>query len=95
MLQVLHLQRNDLGCAGVTAIADALRVNCSLRDLDLSRNPCAGGMAAMGAALKVNTTLTSLSLQRNHLVDEDLADLCDGRTGSCNTATYSLRMEGR
>jgi Ran GTPase-activating protein (RanGAP) involved in mRNA processing and transport len=90
VLQVLHLQRNDLGCAGVTAIADALRVNCSLRDLDLSRNPCTGGMAAMGAALKVNTTLTSLSLQRNHLVDEDLADLCDGLTHNVGLRVLDL-----
>jgi len=50
------------------AIADALKQNCCLKDLNLDHNNTGHeGGEALGAALKVNRSLTSLYLENNNI----------------------------
>ena len=55
---------------GITAIADALRVNGSLTSLDVSKNRLgAEGAAALAPALAANGSLTSINLSENNLTN--------------------------
>ena len=47
---------NQIGDAGATALAEALKVNTTLQTVDLGKNKIgAAGKAALKAAIKVNT----------------------------------------
>lgn len=71
--------RGTYTAEGITAIADALRVNSSLTSLDLENNQLCGvaefgrgtyyaeGITAIGDALRVNGVLTKCKLKKNQL----------------------------
>ena len=71
--------RGTYTAEGITAIADALRVNSSLTSLDLENNQLCGvaefgrgtyyaeGITAIGDALRVNGVLTKCKLNKNQL----------------------------
>jgi Ran GTPase-activating protein (RanGAP) involved in mRNA processing and transport len=62
-LAVLHIGSNLIGAAGATALAAALQVNTSLRELYAEDNLFgADGAAALGIALCHNKTLTALDV---------------------------------
>jgi hypothetical protein len=79
-------QHGTYTAEGITAIADALRVNGALTSLDLSNNALCGlvqgvyggvrgtyseeGITAIAEALRVNGALTSVKLRGNKLGDE-------------------------
>jgi hypothetical protein len=65
-LQTLNLQYNQLGEIGGPAIGEALKVNSTLRELELKSLGETAGQA-IGKALKVNSTPHTL----NCLDDED------------------------
>ncbi len=83
--QLCGIDHNDEGtytAEGITAIADALRVNGGLTSLDLSGNSLCGvtygvgtytaeGITAIADALRVNGALTSLNLSYNQLCGLD------------------------
>ena len=57
------------GEGGGRAIAETLRVNTTITELDLMQTDlCEGGVQAIAEALRVNTTLTKLNLYGNKLV---------------------------
>ncbi|KJE97562.1 hypothetical protein CAOG_007399 [Capsaspora owczarzaki ATCC 30864] len=62
------LDGNRIGNVEVQAIAEALKVNTTLTQLELSDNQIGhAGTKAIAEALKVNTTLTRLSLSGNQI----------------------------
>ena len=64
--------------AHVVALAEALKQNTSLTQLDLSYNDIsAQGVAALAEALKHNTSLTQLDLSDNDISDQGAADLAE------------------
>ena len=61
------LQRNQVGDGGATCIAEALKINQSLKQLNLSVNNIAPrGAAAISEALKINQSLKELDLSVSH-----------------------------
>jgi Leucine-rich repeat (LRR) protein len=59
---------NRIGEAGATAIAEALKANSTLQQLNLFRsNIGASGAAAIAEALKVNSVLQKLDLSQNSI----------------------------
>ena len=70
-LTSLNLWSNDIGDAGVTALATALQTNTTLTSLDLKRNRI--GDAAAVALLSARLTCT-VHLDRNHF--DDAQDCC-------------------
>ena len=70
---------------GATAIAEALRGNRVLTDLNLARNFIGPvGAAALGEALQVNGVLKNINLSYNNLGDEGrkaIRDAVSGREG--------------
>eukprot|EP00041_Stephanoeca_diplocostata_P015940 m.309508 g.309508 ORF g.309508 m.309508 type:complete len:98 (+) comp20199_c0_seq35:2009-2302(+) len=68
------LQECQVADAGATAIASALVVNKSLRDLNLKRNMIDdAGAIALAAALKSNQTIVKLNLVHNYARGEGIA----------------------
>ena len=71
--------------SGITAIAEALRVNTALTDLSLGGNHIgAEGANAIAEMLKFNTALNKLNMQYNNMRDEgkqELRDSVKGREG--------------
>ena len=64
----LDERRQMIGHSGGSALARALRFNCTLTYLDLSRNNIGNsGAAALGKALLRNRTLTELYLKDNNI----------------------------
>lgn len=68
---------NKIGDTGAAAIAEALRVNCALANLNLAGNPYSpeakigdAGAAAIASALRVNGALTTLNVQSNDLSED-------------------------
>lgn len=77
VLRRLHLERNDLGPAGLQVIAAMLEENFTIEELLLGRNNLTGGMACLGEALAVNESLVTLKLSHNRLNDADVEVLCE------------------
>ena len=89
---------------GVTAIADALRVNGALTSINLSNNVLCGvdnrgqgtytaeGITAIAEALRVNGTLTELSIYGNHIGDEGVGAICEAIQSNKETKLASLNM---
>ena len=58
----VNLDFNEIGDAGATQLADALRVNATVHTLDLRSNSIGeAGATQLADALRVNATLHSLS----------------------------------
>jgi Ran GTPase-activating protein (RanGAP) involved in mRNA processing and transport len=69
---------NQLGAAGVQALAAVLKTNTTLTSLDLDSNQLGDtGAQALTEALKTNTTLTSLDLSGNQLGDVGVQALAE------------------
>ena len=67
---VIYLQNNNIGASGTTEIAEALKVNKSLKTLDLRATKIdAIGAKDIAEALKVNKSLTTLDLRENDIGD--------------------------
>jgi len=89
---------------GITAIADALRVNGGLTSLDLSNNLLCGvnilgrgtytaeGITAIAEALRVNGALTKLWLADNNLQEEGIFAICEALEQ--NTTLKELNISG-
>ena len=61
------LQNNEVGDEGATCIADALKINKSLKHLNLSGSPIGAiGAAEIAEALKINQSLKELHLTVSH-----------------------------
>jgi len=80
----LYLAYNEIDYKGVSALAEALKVNTSLRFLNLNDNLKIGntGAHALYDALKTNTTLTNLSLVLTGVNSEfatELRSICEAR----------------
>ena len=57
-----------IGINGVTAIAEALKMNSTLTSLDIEDNELEGeGALAISEALKLNSSLTSLDISMNNI----------------------------
>ena len=74
---VKELASTMSGDTGAAAIAEALRVNCALANLNLAGNPYSpeakigdAGAAAIASALRVNGALTTLNVQSNDLSED-------------------------
>merc|ERR1712217_388073 len=75
-LGILVLRRCGIDDKGAIAIADALKVNASLTELDLADNLIGSeGAIAIADALKVNTSLMDLNLIYNKIGREGNAAL--------------------
>ena len=91
---------------GITAIADALRVNGGLTSLNLSSNGIGGywdddqetfvftleGPKAIADALLVNGALTALNLSNNYLNSESVSAVCEAIQSNKETKLASLNM---
>jgi Ran GTPase-activating protein (RanGAP) involved in mRNA processing and transport len=86
----LLLQLRVVGEGGGRAIAEALRVNTTLTELNLGSNDLGDGAGrAIAEALRVNTMLTSLELGGNRLgKDEGLRAIVE--TLRVNHAHFAL-----
>ena len=89
----LYGQHGTYTAEGITAIADAMRVNGGLTSIDLSGNQLCGiwtdddgdqqgtytaeGITAIADALRVNGALTKLSLASNYLKEEGTKAICE------------------
>ena len=91
-LTVLTLRDNCVTAAGAVALADALRHNRSLEELDLSANPGVGceGAVALGAALVRNSSLRSLNLGGCGLGDDGACALAQSLAGARGLRSLSL-----
>ena len=75
-LHDLNLSRNQIAAEGLTALADALQVNNSLRTLNLAQNFIReGGLQAFVEALKKNTALQELCLSFNKINNAGISAL--------------------
>ena len=108
-LNALNLDTNDVGDEGAAALADALKVNAMLLELDLGsnreRNTGATshligerGAAALADALASNSTLTRLDVGGNVLGNKgatSLSDALGSNTALLSLALYSNRIDER
>lgn len=63
---MIKFNNNTIGDEGAKAIAEALKVNLSLKELWISENKiCAEGVKAIAEALKINYSLEILNLEDN------------------------------
>ena len=68
---MLRLKSCGLGEGGGRALAEALRLNSTLKSLDIRLNDMGeGGGRALAETLRLNTRITSLNLWNNDLREE-------------------------
>eukprot|EP00730_Choanoeca_flexa_P006609 TRINITY_DN12186_c0_g1_i3.p1 TRINITY_DN12186_c0_g1~~TRINITY_DN12186_c0_g1_i3.p1 ORF type:complete len:137 (+),score=45.20 TRINITY_DN12186_c0_g1_i3:376-786(+) len=66
-----RLHTNDIGDVGIVSVAEMLKVNTTLKNLDLDRiNLNAEGGMTLAEGLRRNTGLEQLDLQNNNLTSE-------------------------
>ena len=74
----LYLGSNDIGADGVRHIADVLKINSALRELNLrSNNIGDGGAGHIADVLKINSALTVLNLGGNDIGAEGARHIAD------------------
>ena len=83
---VRSLGINRIGDEGASALGEAVKVNSSLKSLDLQRNGIGDeGATAIGDALRVNASLTRLILDFNDDINDEAAaalrEVVKGRRG--------------
>ena len=89
--RVLHLNNNEIGDDGVTALAHALEGDMTLQRLYLSNNQIrAKGVTALAHALEGNTTLQVLHLGSNQISDKGVTALAPALKG--NTTLQRLYL---
>jgi len=74
------------------SISNALKVNTSLKELDLSENEIGSGASKLADALKINKTLALLDLGVNNIPAEDLATII--RALNVNESLTHLSLKG-
>ncbi|CAF1559186.1 unnamed protein product, partial [Didymodactylos carnosus] len=80
---------NNISNEGATSIADALKVNKTLRQLDVSHNNISNeGATSIADALKINTTLTWMSISNNNISNEGATSIAHAL--KINTTLSSL-----
>jgi Ran GTPase-activating protein (RanGAP) involved in mRNA processing and transport len=86
--------RGTYTAEGITAIADALRVNGSLTKIDVSWNIFGPeGAKVFADALRVNGGLTALDLSNNNLKDEGVSAVCKAIQSNKETKLASLNFK--
>jgi Ran GTPase-activating protein (RanGAP) involved in mRNA processing and transport len=76
---------------GVSALADALKTNTSVKNINLSLNGIgAVGASALADALKMNTTVTRIDLSWNGIGAEGALALADALKGTRRSRTSIL-----
>jgi NLR family CARD domain-containing protein 3 len=84
---------------GITAIADALRVNGGLTSFNLSGNNLThygrdmAGITELATALGLNVRLTALDLSLNYLKDEGVSAVCEAIQSNKETKLALLNFE--
>eukprot|EP00434_Breviolum_minutum_P042002 symbB.v1.2.037370.t1/scaffold5500.1/size26397/1 len=88
---------------GMEALAEALKVNKTLTNIDLSRNGigikgakawCLGRGSALAEALKVNKTLTNIDLINNWIGKEGAKALAEALKVNMTVTNIDLRLNG-
>jgi len=80
-ITTLELFGHDIGGKGAEELADALKVNSTLRWLYLNNNNIGDkGAEALADALKVNTTLRWLYLWENNIGDKGAEELAKAKS---------------
>ena len=87
----VNLGYNNIGPAGVAAIAEALKVNKTVTRISLSSNYIGNAEAtAIAEALKVNETVTSVSLSYNNIGDAGAAAIAEALKVNKTVTSVSL-----
>ena len=74
-LILYHMQLTD---TQIKALAEALKINTTLRELNLSKNFISDeGGKALAEALKINTTLTKLNLSKNSIGNQGASAIAE------------------
>ncbi|KAL9964242.1 hypothetical protein ACROYT_G027855 [Oculina patagonica] len=81
----------SLGWAHAAPLAEAIKVNTTLKKLILLGNIGDAGAASLADAIKVSTTLTSLYLDSNNITDTGAASLADAIKVNTTLASLSLK----
>ena len=88
----LGLYRNNIGPNGASALSEMLRLNGSLRELDLRSNDIGHkGASALAESLQTNTALTKLGLRYNQIGHDGAAALAEVLQ---NNTTITVRLHG-
>ena len=90
-----HLNFSSIGDSGAASLSDAIQVNTTLTNLDLSWNIIGdSGAASLSDAIKVNTTLTNLNLSWNGIGDSGAASLSDAIKVNTTLTNLNLSWNG-
>jgi len=77
---MVNLNENNLGDAGCKALAEMLKVNKTLKYLDIGLNYITNdGAKEVAAALEVNKTIKMLAISGNDIEDKELRKKCRAR----------------
>ena len=90
-IESLYLMGCGIDGDGVVLLCEALEVNKSLRDLNLSRNLIGSrGAEALGRYLKTNPALSRLELGKSYGTEDNLAALATGLKNNTNLEVLDL-----
>ena len=77
-LTQVSFANEQIGYQGVIVLAEALKVNTEVKELDLSGNGlCDNSVRVLAEALKVNMALTTLDLSSNSIGDDGAAAVAE------------------
>ena len=81
----LNVSKMDIGAEGAITIAEALKTNSTLQDLDLMYNKIGDkGAIAIAKASKINSTLQDLDLMYNQIGDKGAIAIAKALKGLIN-----------
>jgi len=99
ILTELNIGENNIGNKGAIDLANALKVNKTLKTLYINDNNICNydgnenfGVAEIAAALKDNTTLTELYISRNDIGDEGAIDLAEALKINTTLTTLDISL---
>jgi hypothetical protein len=91
-IQSIDLSDNDIGSSGATSLAEAIKLNCSLTELNLANNNISDiGATAILDALKTNANLTNLDLRNNNIGSTGASSISDALKLNSTLTTLDLR----
>ena len=75
----IHFWYNEIGSNGIQNLAEILKINSTLINLNLSWNHLIGleGIRSLSECLKINSTITTLHLSSNKMGDQEIDLLCE------------------